>query len=360
MVKTLISDEVYTAVKTVAAKGRLLSYQNYENLAESRDLEDLATKLRGTAYSQTVSKVQRPYKADKLEMAFREQFAFTHFSVLRVSPQSELLSAYYLRHIASNLKTVLKGKAFGLPYEEISRRVNLYAEELVGRRDVVVRALSAQGLDDAVRQLAGSEFGDEAEAAAKSFKEKNEPQLFDVYIDREFYSSLVRAYGSASGKKNGDGEAKIRRLITLDLDSFNILASLRAKLWDLPKPEARGLLIESGIGVPIGLLEDMVAAESVNEALHIVERTEYRGILPREVSGVEALSKLEDGFAGLTYERAQHAFLWDEFGVSLALALVKMLELEARNLSAIAFGVEQRLDVQRMMEKVVCAKERRS
>ncbi|MBI4257450.1 MAG: V-type ATPase subunit [Thaumarchaeota archaeon] len=359
MVKTLISDEVYTAVKTFASKGRVLSYQNFENLAESRDLEDLATKLRGTPYSQAVSKVQRPYKADRLEMAFREHFVFTHFSVWRVSPQSELLEAYYLKHIASNLKTVLKGKAFGLSYEEISRRVNLYAEELVGRRDIVVKTLSAQGLDDAVAQLAGSEFGDEAEAAARSFKEKGEPQLFDVYIDREFYSSLIEAYSSVS--KKGDGEDdRIRPLIALDLDYYNILAALRAKLWGFPKPEARGLLVESSIGVPLGVLDDIVSSETVNEALRLVERTEYRSILPKEASGAEALSRLEEGFAGLTYQRAQHAFLWDEFGVTLALALVKLMELEARNLSAIAFGVEQRLGAQRIMEKVVASKERRS
>ena len=359
MPTNVISDNIYASVKAFGQKGRLLSYQTLESLAESRDLDDLITKLRGTPYTQSVTELQPPHSADKLEKAFTEHLARMHFSLLKVSPQSELLLATYLRHIASNLKTILKGKALNRSYEEITRHIHLHAEELIGRRDIVVKALTAQNLDEAARALAGSEFGEQAAAATRSYKEKAELQLFDIYIDRAFYSSLVGAYGASRSALSSEQE-RIRPLLAVEIDSYNALSALRAKLWDLPKPEARALMVESDFAVPSDLLEDLVAAESVDEALKVLTRTEYRSILPKEVSGREALSKLEEAFALLSHDRAQRAFLWNEFGVSLALAIVKLMEFEVRNLSAIALGVEQRVGVQRMVEKLVYSKGRRT
>ena len=41
---------------------------------------------------------------------------------------------------------ILKGKALGKSYEKLLPKINLRAEELVGRRDLVVKALVAQDL----------------------------------------------------------------------------------------------------------------------------------------------------------------------------------------------------------------------
>lgn len=356
MQKTIISDDIYSSVKSFAFKGRILSYQNLENLAESRDLEDLVTKLRGTVYSQAVSKVQKPYKADRLELAFKEHLYYSHHLITKVAPMKNLLEAYYLKHIGSNLKTVLKGKALGVPYEELAGHVDLFAEELAGRRDIVVRALTAPSLNDAVNQLAGSEFGPEAEAAAKRYAEKPQPQIFDLHIDKATYSNLAKAYDSAAKGRLAQEAPRIRPLMAVTLDHYNVLSLLRAKLWDLSKPETRGLIVESGLGVPTNLLEEMAGSESAGEALKVLEKTEYRRIVPKAAQMHEALAKLEAGFTVLLQERARKAFLWNEFGVSLALAAMSLMEIEVRNLSAIAFGVEQRLGVQRVMEKLVLSK----
>ena len=61
---------------------------------------------------------------------------------------------------------ILKGKALGKSYEELLPKINLRAEELVGRRDLVVKALVAQDLDEAVSVLSGSEFFEQASKAA--------------------------------------------------------------------------------------------------------------------------------------------------------------------------------------------------
>jgi len=52
------------------------------------------------------------------------------------------------------------------------------------------------------------------------------------------------------------------------------------------------------------------------------------------------VSALEEGFVQLSKKTARRAFLWQGFGLSTVLALVKLLEFEVQNLAAISFGVE--------------------
>ena len=44
-------------------------------------------------------------------------------------------------------KIILKGKALGRSYDDLLPKINLRAEELTGRRDIVVRALVAKDFD---------------------------------------------------------------------------------------------------------------------------------------------------------------------------------------------------------------------
>ena len=50
-------------------------------------------------------------------------------------------STLILSSILPGTKLVLKGKALGKTYEELLPRINLRAEELSGRRDLVIRRL---------------------------------------------------------------------------------------------------------------------------------------------------------------------------------------------------------------------------
>ena len=138
-----------------------------------------------------------------------------------------MLSAYFTKHIIWNLKLILKGKALGKSYEELLPKINLRAEELVGRRDLVVKALVAQDLDEAVAVLSGSEFFEQASKAAARYKEKGDLQLFDIYLDHVFFKTLDKAMKSEAQ------DPDIKRVVLVDIDAYNVLAVLRGKYWGL-------------------------------------------------------------------------------------------------------------------------------
>lgn len=349
-------DQVYSVVKSFAAKGTLLLKSALEGLAEAKDLDDLVTRLRATVYNEPVTRVEKPYTTTKLEMAFREHLASTHHSLAAVAPFPALIEAYYLKYITSNLKTILKGKALDKDHDDLSRHVNLFPEQLIGRRDIVVRALSSNQLSEAVNFLRESEFGDEVDAGYKAYRETERPQVFDVYLDKALYTRIVNEYSllkkSEFSGLGGSEAGKVRSILAVDLDRYNVLAVLRAKLWDLEPSSIRSLIIEPTFQVSQDILRRMIEIESTTEAVKQLAATEYRQIVPSGELDEAAVGSLEDGFNSITYRRARATFLWDVFSVSVVLGIIKLKELEERNLAAIAFGVDARIGFQGIVSKL--------
>ena len=54
-----MSDLTYSVVKAYAKKGSLLSRAELENLAESKNLDELVNRLRATSYNDEVGKIDK-------------------------------------------------------------------------------------------------------------------------------------------------------------------------------------------------------------------------------------------------------------------------------------------------------------
>ena len=354
-----LADETYLMAKCYGKKGILLQRAIVETLAESRGLEDLVGRLKGTPYNEVVSKLTRPYTSEKLEIAFREHLALTHYSLIKVSPRPSFLTAYYLKHIIWNLKTIAKGKALGLGYEEIASKVNLYAEELVARRDLILRALSAPDLAGLVQVLSNTVFFQEISKAAELYREKGDIRIFDTYLDKAFYTLILNEYNKLTRRsiylrrRPIREQVNVRSLISIDIDGYNILSILRAKIWGLTPPQTRELLVEATFNIPQKGLQTLIGAPNLNEALKKVAETPYGKLIPAGVVGEEAVRRLESEFEIYSYKQALKAFPWQISGLGVALALLKLKEAEVRNLSALAFGVEQGLPAKEIMSKMI-------
>ena len=74
-----------------------------------------------------------------IESALRGHLADVHYSIAKTAGDSDILDAYYMKFIISNLKQILKGKVLGKSQEEIETHINLQAEELIKQRDIIVK-----------------------------------------------------------------------------------------------------------------------------------------------------------------------------------------------------------------------------
>jgi V/A-type H+-transporting ATPase subunit C len=339
-------NRIFGSVKSFTAKGRMLSRDALQTLAESRDMDELVTRIKNTIYLDAISKLQKPYTAQGIENALREELVNFHASMANISGGSDVVNAYFIRYITWNLKIILKGKALAKSYEEILPHVNLRAEELVGRRDIVVKALVAKDLDEAVTGLAGSEFGDDATKAANVYREKGDIQIFDTFLDHIFYNALNKAL-TTSGR-----EADVKSVVVPELDSYNILSILRAKFWGLSEQQSRELVVATTSTMPEEVVQKMINAESVIDAVAELSTTVYKDLLPQATSDIDAIAKLEKAFENMILRRYLAAFR-TMFTYSTMIAAIKMKMTEVRNLAAIATAVEQKVPTDVVMSKLL-------
>jgi V/A-type H+/Na+-transporting ATPase subunit C len=277
----------------------------------------------------------------------REYLVNTHAKLVNIVGGGGILNAYFVRYITWNLKLVLKGKALNKSYEELLPRINLRAEELVGRRDLVVKALVAKDLDEAVSALAGSEFAEDAGKAAAAYKERGDLRLFDTYLDHVFYKSLDRAMVTEAQSPD------TKKIVATDIDSYNVLAVLRGKYWNLSAAEINDLIVTTTPKVTRETLQKMINYEKISEAIGELSATVYKEIIPQTAKNdIDAIMQLESGFQAIGLKRIISSFR-TMFTVSIMLSALMLLIIEIRNLSAITSGVEQKVPTDDIISNLV-------
>src|SRR3989338_11270036 len=264
------SKNVYASVKSYSKRGKLLKKSDFQTLAESRDLDELMTRIKNTIYGDSVADVQKPYTSQGIESALRSHLADIHYSIAKTSGNSGVLDAYYMKFIVSNLKSILKGKVLGKSQEEIETHINLHAEELIKQRDIVIKALVAKDLEDAVASLNSVQFGEEIAKAAALYSERKNIQIFDTYFDKILYQHLAGAM-----KNYTDKDAT--KLVGMDVDFYNILSVIRGKFWGLQEEQIQDLIV-SQTPTAKDLLGRMIASATIRDAFNELSNTKYKNL----------------------------------------------------------------------------------
>ena len=349
-----MSSKTYVGTKAFAIRGTLLDRGTVQKLAEATSLEELVNRLRSTPYSDVLSALAPPFEARKVELALRERLASVHHSIMSSAGKYKIIELYYLKHIAWDLKVALKAKALGRPYEETLEFLDMKAEELVGRRDLVVRVLTAKDISEGVAALSGTEFHGDVERALASFVAKREVRFFDLFIDHAVLSSISKEYSNnfkLYASPRATDVAGVGDIVANEVDAYNILSILRSKLWGLPEAEIQGLMISPTHRATSSVLSRMAGAESVQDGLKLVES--LLGTQAQSAQDDEQLiDSVEESFTNEMRDTAAKAFVWQGLGPGTTLGLIKLLEFEVSNLAAIAIGVEARMDPRVIQSKL--------
>ena len=339
---------IYASVKSYSKKGKLLNKNDFQTLAEARNLDELVTRIKNTVYGEAVAEVQKPYTSQGIESALRGHLAEVHHSIARTAGNSGgVLDAYYMKFIISNLKVVLKGKALGKTQEELEAHLNLRAEELIRQRDVIVKALVSKDLEEAVASLGSAQFGEDVSKAAALYNEKKNIQVFDIYFDKILYRQLGNAI-----KNTRDIDAS--RLVGMDVDFYNLLSVLRGKLWGLDDTQIDDLIATQTPSIPKDLLGRMIAAGSITDALDELTNTRYRNLIPEADgnSAMDTVATFERAFEKALYHASARTFT-KMFSFATVIGITKLTTYEVRNLAAIAYAVEQRVPTETTMSKII-------
>jgi V/A-type H+/Na+-transporting ATPase subunit C len=336
---------VYASVKSYSQRGKLLKKADLQTLAESRDLEELMTRIKNTIYGDAISDVQKPYTSQSIESGLRGHLAGVHYSIAKTAGDSNILDAYYMKFIISNLKQILKGKVLGKSQEEIETHINLRAEELIKQRDVIIKALVSKDLEETVASLNSVQFGDEISKAASLYNETKNIQVFDTYFDKILYQQLGRAL-----KNTRDRE--VIKLVGMDVDFYNLLSVIRGKFWGLDDSQIEDLIVSQTPSVPKELLQRMMAAATIRDAFAELSNTKYKNLIPDVENELDAVAQFERSFEMALYNSSARSFT-KMFSFATIIGITKLTAFEVRNLAAIAYAVEQKIATDITMSKLI-------
>lgn len=336
---------VYASVKSYSQRGKLLKKADLQTLAESRDLEELMTRIKNTIYGDAISNVQKPYTSQSIESGLRGHLARVHYSIAKTAGDSDILDAYYMKFIISNLKQILKGKVLGKSQEEIETHINLHAEELIKQRDVIIKALVSKDLEETVASLNSVQFGDEISKASSLYNETKNLQVFDTYFDKILYQQLGHAL-----KNTRDRE--VIKLVGMDVDFYNLLSVIRGKFWGLDDSQIEDLIVSQTPSIPKELLQRMMASATIRDAFAELSNTKYKNLIPDVENELDAVAEFERSFEMEIYNSSARSFT-KMFSFATIIGITKLTAFEVRNLAAIAYAVEQKIATDITMSKLI-------
>lgn len=336
---------VYASVKSYSQRGKLLKKDDFQTLAESRDLEELMTRIKNTIYGDAITDVQKPYTSQGIESGLRGHLAGVHYSIAKTAGDSAILDAYYMKFIISNLKQILKGKILGKSQEEIETHINLHAEELIKQRDVIIKALVSKDLEETVASLNSVQFSDEISKAASLYNETKNIQIFDTYFDKILYQQLGRAL-----KNTRDRE--VIKLVGMDVDFYNLLSVIRGKFWGLDDSQIEDLIVAQTPSIPKELLLRMMSAVTVRDAFNELTNTKYKNLIPDIENDLDAVAQFERSFEMAIYNASARSFT-KMFSFATIIGITKLTAFEVRNLAAIAYAVEQKIPSETTMSRLI-------
>lgn len=340
----MANSHLFATVKAYSKKGKLLSKNDLQTFAESRDLEELITRIRNTNYSQAMEGLDKTPNSEQIEYALQSHLADIHYSIAKTS-DSKVLDAYFMKFIIRNLKLILKGRVLQKSQQEIESRVNLHAEELIRQRDVVVKALVAKDLEETVSSLSDTIFGKDVAKAAALYQENNNIQIFDTYFDKTIISHLATSLRNSADRD-------MTRLVGIDIDFYNLLSILRGKFWELDTTQIQDLIISQTSRVSKDLLGRMINSNSVKEAFDELSASSYKGIIPETENEIDAISAFERSMDLLAYKEASASFT-RMFSLGTSIGITKLTNYEIRNISAIGFAVEHGIPTETTMAKII-------
>jgi V/A-type H+-transporting ATPase subunit C len=278
-------------------------------------------------------------------MSLRGKQSELYYKMMGAVGGSNLLMAYYYKFIFKNLKNIIKGKILKKSIDEIKSTVTLRAEELIQRRDITIKVLSANTIEEVIANLKPYGFGNEIEKACLMYKDTKEIGIIDTYLDKILYQNLADSI-----KSNAD--LNLLKLFGTELDVYNLTNIVRAKFWNMDSQMIKELLVSHTASTSDDLLSKMIDAENIKMAFMELSKTKFVDIIPTEGNDIFMINEFETKLNIFLYNSLLKEFT-NMFKLSTVISVVRLYDYEIQNLASISYAVENNIPTETTMAKII-------
>jgi vacuolar-type H+-ATPase subunit C/Vma6 len=324
-------------VRAAAERSHLLSKEKLLHLAETKNLEELTTNLKGSPYENLLITLPE-ISLENIQRAFSEELFRLYMKTARVSPE-ELQSFIkeYVSHVEiQNLKTLLKAKNAQLPYETIIGMLHLLIEDLLDRRELFTQAAKAEDIEGSIKAFQDSPYADALSEASPQFKKTKSTRFFDLTLDRVYHEHLLDSTRKLPKKHS----RVIMSVLGPCVDMFNILMIIRSKFLGYPSQWIDRAVTSQFYKLSINDIHALTLIEDAASALNVLKQTPYRKFLELHETIEATLTSFEKAMKNRSLKLLEGIRIRDPFNVSTPLSIMMKKEVEIENLTKISSGIE--------------------
>ncbi|PKK85930.1 MAG: hypothetical protein CVT48_03300 [Thermoplasmata archaeon HGW-Thermoplasmata-1] len=228
------------------------------------------------------------------------------------------------------------------------REVLIPGSPLIPQTMELIRAISSVPASEVGGALRAAGFGDAVAAQVEGVKEFDEAQ-FSVALTADILSN-------PRGGIPKSCRLPLRKFVKLYADVENVKSALRAKQLGFDPDYTKKLLLQGGWEISPWLLQQLAEVDSVTEAVSQLEGTSYIKPLRDAITDYEkegSLRPLEKALDGYFITQVVRISVEHSLTIGPLLRYLVSRAYEVRNLKAVAKGIEERVDRERLRELMV-------
>jgi len=324
----------YPNARIKAMEAKLLTEQRFNELAESRTLQNFVVSLEDTDYRDYLANISS-YDVESIERALEKALAGTYELMVKILPKrvgpffSLMLEEWDVRNISS----VVKAKLAGEPAID-------YVMEIGPMLQKVKAMAEAKTMEEILVILEGTPY---EEVYQKLLLGEIDVRQFETELYRMHYGKLL---DYALSKKE-DERVILEEFVRLRIDKLNILTVLRAKAAGMSAEEIRPMLIPGGSVK----LDPLLHVDDLSMALAELDSTKYGPVIREVREEVERdLGVLERALERHIIERLNELNRFYPLSVAAPLSYILQKEREVRRLRAVAKLISDGLPPERIKE----------
>ncbi len=327
----------YPNARIRAMEARLFNEQKFNELAESKTLNNFIINLEDSDYKDYLANLPS-YDAESIERALDTAFADIYSLMFKILPKRVnpffklLLQEWDIRNISS----IVKAKISGEP------AVNYITE--LGTMVPKIKAMAdAKSMEEILVILEGTEY---EEIYQRLLLGEISVDEFETQLYRMHYMKLL---DYASSRKDEE-KIILEEFVNLRIDKLNILTILRAKAHNLKADVVKSFLIPGGT-INKKILETLLNVEDLSMALAELDSTKYGGIIKNVREEIETdLSVLGREFDRYIRDRLKELTRFYPLSVAIPLNFILQKEVEIKKLKAIAKLIEDDIFPEKIKE----------
>ena len=343
----------YINARMRGMKSRLLDHHTLDNLILQPDLDSLMTELEKTPYRDDIIEAKGRYSGMIcIEYALRKNFVRTFRKVLAFAQEDEArhyIQIFLHRWDVQNIKTILRGKNIHVTNEEILECLIPAGELDEATLTELVRQQDPRGVIDLLATWK-IPYGRPLTTAFPEFAKTGDLGLLECALDRYYYEDAL-----LSVKTQTPNNARIRNILSLEIDVVNIKTVLRMIRDHIKPEEAQKFLLTGGQEFDLKKLDRLLALKSLEDALAELAKTRYQFLTgtPETALRAQKISVIEKQLERYLVQQGTKAFLGDPLSVASLIGYFWAKYNEITNIRIISRCKTADLPVEHLKEELV-------